>query len=106
MNTTHPCDFDECPNAPTCARGALQFCVQHAAEHDAHVQAPFDGVTYAWRVREADRAAEPYPAEAQRAGTVEQAVAVATAHCVDIDLFDVAGFRRGWVHADGHWSLT
>ena len=23
-----------------------------------------------------------------------------------IDLFDAAGFRRGWVKADGSWSLT
>jgi hypothetical protein len=99
--TEHLCDFDDCERAPTGRSGPLQLCAEHLADYDA-----LTGATYSWRVREADRNAEPYPAEARHAGTLEQAIAVAQAHVVDIDLFDVAGFRRGWVHADGNWRLT
>lgn len=100
------CDFDDCDARATVHRGPLRFCPQHAAQHDDIIDETFDGATYHWRVREADRNAEAYPVDGQRSGTIEQAVSVATTYCVDIDLVDVAGFRRGWVHADGEWELT
>lgn len=39
-------------------------------------------------------------------GTLEDAIAWCKGASASLDLFDDAGFRKGWVKADGSWSLT
>lgn len=89
---------------PPCeAPGSGEPCAIGIEEHTRTCDdRPLGEYSCAWTVPEG----EADPGELPEAGTLAEIIAHAVATGCGCQLFDDHGFPRGWVHADGNYSLT